>query len=215
MAEYELFDNQQNILRQMVEAVHNGCRRDFMFTTNGMFRGVIFEGDNGKHAQIECDPGDLQAFMQQGLISMMNRESGTLTFRGVEAVRNNFKRPVEPSSAAAAINIHGGVHGSNIQAGIGNIASVTHSSGETAAAILATIQEFRGLIESVDAAHREEAKQMLDIIESEAKSPAPSESKVWSAFQLLGPCIAGVKVLIDLSYNMKTMWSHLFKLMHH
>jgi hypothetical protein len=214
MADYKLFDNQRDILRKMVEAVDKGCRREFAITQNSMFKGVIFEGDNGKHAQIECTPGDLQAFVQQGLVNLMTRGSGSVTFRGVEAVKNNFKRRAESTAGTTTINIAGGVHGSNVQAGTGNVAAVTHSSGEVAAAILATIQEFRGLIESVDTGHREEVKQLLDIIESEAKSPAPSESKVWSAFQLLGTCVAGATALVKLSYNLKTMWSHLFKTLH-
>jgi hypothetical protein len=101
-----------------------------------------------------------------------------------------------------------------VQIGDGNVATVKHGSGEIAAAMLAVIQECRELFDTVEASHREQAKEMLDIIQAQIKSPAPSESKVRSAFQLLDPLITKGTKIAGLIYDLKTMCSHVFKHLH-
>jgi len=108
------------------------------------------------------------------------------------------------------INIHGGTfHGTTIQAGNANIATLTQQSGDIAAAMLAVLQECRDLIDTVEAPQRDQAKVMLDTIQAEVKSSTPNTSRVQAAFQLLDTCTKAGTSLAALVYKLKPMWDHL------
>jgi len=109
MSDYNLFDHQKELLRQMVHAFEKGCRTDFSIFQNSMFVGVAFDGPN-LHEQVACDVGDLVALNREGLIELHSRAGGSIMPRAVEAVRNDF---VRRSGRVPLPGVH--IHGSNVR----------------------------------------------------------------------------------------------------
>jgi hypothetical protein len=173
MAGITLFDQQKHRLRQMVHAVEKGCRPGFTIFNNATFAGVLFEGANGVREQVECDPHDLVALHNEGLINLISRGSGTLVPQAIEAVRNNFAAPMA-SSRSTVIHIQGNV--ANIQSGDGNVAHVMQNVNPNLSEVLALIGECRNLIGSTDPCHAQTQEALTDL-EAEVKSGSPKKSR--------------------------------------
>ena len=176
MSGFNLFDHQKRLLAHMVQAIEKGCRPEFTIYTASTFTGIVFEGKDGLHEQIECDPGDLLALDNEGLINLVSRESGILYQRAIDAVRSNFSDSSGPTGGPV-FHIQGNV--ANIQSGNGNTANVQQNINPNFAEMLAIIQECRNLIGSTDAAG-ERAREALDDLEAEIKSGSPKKSRAIS-----------------------------------
>jgi hypothetical protein len=176
MSDYNLFDHQKDLLRQMVRAFQKGCRADFSIFQNSMFVGVAFDGPN-LHEQVACDVGDLVALNREGLIELHSRDGGSIMPRAMDAVRNDFVRQSE-HVPAAGVHIHGG--NVSFQIGDGNTANVQQNLNPSLTEVLALIQECHSLTASLDESSRSRTTEALDDLKSEITSPSLKKSRMLS-----------------------------------
>lgn len=127
----------------------------------------------------------------KGLLKGHTNTSFTLKREGVDEMEESLRDPAHrtehfpPIATFNTINIHGGAVGS-VQTGSHNVANVAQQFNTSAVAdVLKLIEQLKGHLGEVQEEHQQEATELVEAIEEQAKSSSPKASRVKSYAQAL------------------------------
>lgn len=182
MAIYDLLEHQREILRLMVRMYEETGDGVFYYSATSTAVIVFFQAQPGKEqTQINVRFGDLDALAAEGLVLLRYNTRGNLTggqirHSAVEAVKNDFQKPVAAAAAGTFNTFYAPVGA--FHSGPGNISIDTQTVSVTPAELADAMKGLAEAIASMHGAARAEAAELLDDLQAELRAQVPKQSRV-------------------------------------
>lgn len=173
MSYYNLLDHQKRIVRELVKIYEETQASDFYFSSTSGGSAIWYEGPPDKRRHITASSSDLQALAAEDLIilkfSGRNGEAngGSIRQSAVEAVRDEFRKPLPPSAGGAVYQTFYAPVGA-VNAGPSRIEITRLDVGASASDLAALIADLRDLAGQLPAPERAEAAENLNDLEGRA-----------------------------------------------
>jgi hypothetical protein len=135
------------------------------------------------------DTNDAESYLQdEGLVKAMTLGGGiSITHRGIQEVESSIQRPNRPTAhfSTEVINHYTTTYNGPVinQSGTHNVANVVHNVGVTGSQVAALVSEIRQLVAGLQPEQRQDALDMVQVIEAEAQSPAPRKGMLRTALK--------------------------------
>lgn len=144
MTKYNLNDNQQRILRELVEVYASGYDQEFQYLGRiGAMPSITFWG---RKEAIPASKSDLQALSEENFITIRRESSGlfgTLKKMAFDAVAGDFQMPDQSAASSISIgNVIQTMSGGNVQGAVGREISMTQNIDSDSSVLLQRFDEL-------------------------------------------------------------------------